>query len=134
MSNVFSLAAGLQDMGIRTDIVHLADEKPRMAEELLPLLHRCDVMICTGAVGDGQYNHLPEVLEEAGMERIVDGVGQKPGKRILFGRLPGGPVVFALPGNPQSVMTNYARYIRPWLEACLAFRKRNPSWPGFPKR
>lgn len=126
MSNVFSLAAGLQDMGIRTDIVHLPDEKPRMAEELLPLLHRCDVMICTGAVGDGQYNHLPEVLGEAGMERIVDGVGQKPGKRILFGRLPGGPVVFALPGNPQSVMTNYARYIRPWLEVCLGLPERKP--------
>lgn len=126
MSNVHSLAAGLRELGIPTDIVHLADEKPRMAEELLPLLHRCDVVICTGAVGDGRYNHLPEVLEEAGMEKIVDGVGQKPGKRILFGRLPGGPVVFALPGNPQSVMTNYARYIRPWMEVCMGLPAREP--------
>lgn len=126
LSNVHSLAAGLQELRIPTDIVHLADEKPRMADELLPLLHRCDVMICTGAVGDGRFNHLPEVLTEAGMEKIVDGVGQKPGKRILFGRLPGGPVVFALPGNPQSVMTNYARYIRPWLEVCLGLPDREP--------
>ncbi|WP_341840792.1 molybdopterin molybdotransferase MoeA [Chitinophaga caseinilytica] len=126
MSNVYSLAAGLREMGIPADIVHLADEKPRMAEELLPLLHRCDVLICTGAVGDGRFNHLPEVLAEAGMEKIVDGVGQKPGKKILFGRMSGGPVVFALPGNPQSVMTNYARYIRPWLEVCLGLPDRKP--------
>lgn len=126
MSNVFSLAAGLQDMGIPADIVHLADEKPRMAEELLPILYRCDVIICTGAVGDGRFNHLPEILAEAGMETIVDGIGQKPGKLIRFGKLPGGPVVFALPGNPQSVMTNYARYIRPWLEACLGLPLRQP--------
>ncbi|WP_346318499.1 molybdopterin molybdotransferase MoeA [Chitinophaga sp. YIM B06452] len=119
MSNVYSIAAALHALGIPADIIHLRDEPHSMEQQLRPLLTKSDVLVCTGAVSAGKFDHLPQVLERCGMQRVFHKVEQRPGKPFLFGTVPNGPVVFALPGNPVSVQLCYYRYIQPWLLACL---------------
>lgn len=117
MSNVYSLAAALQ--GISAEIVHLPDDVQHLTQHINRLIPTADVLICTGAVSAGKYDHLPEVLKTAGMQEIFHKVQQRPGKPLLFGTFNNGPVVFGLPGNPVSGFMCYYRYIQPWLKACM---------------
>ncbi|KAA2244495.1 molybdopterin molybdotransferase MoeA [Chitinophaga agrisoli] len=116
MSNAWSLAASLQGLGISASCHHVVDTKPAVTN-LLQSLRDADVWICSGAVSAGKYDHLPQVLEEMGMQQIFHKVQQRPGKPFLFGRFPEGPVVFALPGNPVSGFMCFYRYLQPWFMA-----------------
>lgn len=116
MSNVYSLAASLQGLGITATIHHVVDHKPAI-QQLFESLRNVDVWICSGAVSAGKYDHLPVILEEMGMQRIFHKVEQRPGKPFLFGLFKDGPVVFALPGNPVSGFMCFYRYVQPWLLA-----------------
>ncbi|HEU4553289.1 MAG TPA: molybdopterin molybdotransferase MoeA [Chitinophaga sp.] len=120
MSNVYSLAASLQELGITASIHHVTDNKAAI-QELLASLLNADVWICSGAVSAGKYDHLPAVLETMGMQRIFHKVRQRPGKPFLFGLFKDGPVVFALPGNPVSGFMCFYRYVQPWLLAGMGY-------------
>jgi molybdopterin molybdotransferase len=122
MSNVWSLAASVQELGIRASCHHVEDNKTAIFE-LLRSLMDADVWICSGAVSAGKFDHLPQLLEELGMQRIFHKVEQRPGKPFLFGVFQQGPVVFALPGNPVSGFMCYYRYVRPWLQAAMGYEQ-----------
>ncbi|MCK4719607.1 molybdopterin molybdotransferase MoeA, partial [bacterium] len=58
-----------------------------------------EIFTITGGVSMGDYDLVPEMLREMGVEVLFHKVAQKPGKPILYGRK--GPThVFGLPGNP----------------------------------
>lgn len=150
MSNIHSLHASLQQLGIPAEKVHLPDDQQRLEQHIRELLPDADVLICSGAVSAGKFDHLPEALESCGMQKIFHTVQQRPGKPLLFGAftmkdeqepssasafktedeqprsLPQKPVVFALPGNPVSGFMCFYRYIQPWLKACLQEHSHAP--------
>lgn len=119
MSNIHSLHASLQQMGIPAEKIHLPDDQQRLEQHIRSLLPETDVLVCSGAVSAGKFDHLPAALHACGMQEIFHKVQQRPGKPLLFGAFPGKPVVFALPGNPVSGFMCFYRYIQPWLKACL---------------
>lgn len=119
ISNIYSLRAALLELGMEPEIVHLQDDVPHIQEALTALVKRTDVLICTGAVSAGRFDHLPGVLQLLGAQQVFHTVQQRPGKPLLFCTFPDGPVVFALPGNPVSGFMCYYRYVQPWLKACL---------------
>ncbi|MEV0236653.1 molybdopterin molybdotransferase MoeA [Nonomuraea sp. NPDC050786] len=63
-----------------------------------------DVVVVCGASSKGPADHLRPVL--AGLEAgvLVDGVAVRPGHPQLLARLPGGPLVVGLPGNPFAAL------------------------------
>lgn len=138
MSNIHSLHASLQQLGIPAEKAHLPDDQQRLEQHIRELLPEADVLICSGAVSAGKFDHLPAALEACGMQKIFHTVQQRPGKPLLFGAFETEgerhkkssafetkdehdkkPVVFALPGNPVSGFMCFYRYIQPWLKACL---------------
>jgi len=119
LSNIYSLRAALQQWGIAAECLHLQDDVPHLQESLRALAQRTDILICTGAVSAGRFDHLPAVLQLLGAQKVFHKVQQRPGKPLLFCTFPDGPVVFALPGNPVSGFMCYYRYVQPWLNACL---------------
>ncbi|PSL49804.1 molybdopterin molybdochelatase [Chitinophaga niastensis] len=128
MSNVYSLVASLQQLGITASYVHLNDDKEEMNTRLQLLLHETDVWISSGAVSAGKFDYLPAVLQQLGMQTVFHKVQQRPGKPFLFGRFSEGPVVFALPGNPVSGFMCFYRYVQPWLQAAMGAREQEPSY------
>jgi len=74
-----------------------------------------DVAVLTGGVSKGRRDLVPEILEELGAEKILHGVAQRPGKPMAVWRMPDGPVVFGLPGNPVSALVCLHRYVIPAL-------------------
>ncbi|MEV0596125.1 molybdopterin molybdotransferase MoeA [Nonomuraea cavernae] len=63
-----------------------------------------DVVVVCGASSRGPADHLRAVLAELGAEVLVDGVAVRPGHPQLLARLPGGPLVAGLPGNPYAAL------------------------------
>lgn len=116
MSNIHSLQAALN---MPADKIHLTDDIHKLESYIQTILEHTDVLICSGAVSAGQFDHLPTALKNCGMQEIFHKVQQRPGKPLLFGKFPQRTVVFALPGNPVSGFMCCYRYILPWLNACM---------------
>lgn len=71
-----------------------------------------DILIMSGGVSAGKYDHVPELLALEGVEKIFHKVNIKPGKPIFFGRR-NKTLVFGLPGNPVSAFIGYLLFVRP---------------------
>lgn len=105
-SNRYVLAPALENIGI--DTVYLGHAKDRI-EDIVNLIDKgyreCDIVISTGGVSVGDYDLLPDAMEESGYEIRVRGVGMKPGMACAYG-VKDGKVMLALSGNPASSLTN----------------------------
>ncbi|MCR5147683.1 MAG: molybdopterin molybdotransferase MoeA [Eubacterium sp.] len=84
---------------------HVKDDKAKITEMILDCEKKVDVIISTGGVSAGDYDLVPESMEEAGYEILSDGVFIKPGMASVYG-IKNGKMMFALSGNPASSLTN----------------------------
>ena len=116
-SNGYTVAAALAALGYQVDAGHLPDDAARLTAGMGDALREHDVLITTGAVSQGSADFLPGVFAGLGVERYLHGVRQRPGKPLWIGGTGAGKRVFALPGNPVSVMACLRRYVVPFLEA-----------------
>jgi len=117
-SNSYGLAAALQLAGYppATDI-HLPDDQAVQEEMLARELDRHEVLVLSGGVSAGRFDHVPAVMTTLGVRRVFHQVAQRPGRPFWFGVRDRGPAVFALPGNPVSVLVCLSRYVVPALRA-----------------
>lgn len=123
-SNVYSIAAELQQFGIKSDLYHFSDEKDKLNIELKKVLEVHDLVILSGGVSKGKFDFIPDVLEDLGVEKMFHRIKQKPGKPFWFGVKKNQNVVFAFPGNPVSTFLCYHKYLVPWLNSSLGL---NPA-------
>jgi molybdopterin molybdotransferase len=111
-SNSFLLAAAVRECGgeaVRIGVV------PDVAASLRAVFDELDgtvdLVITSGGVSKGAYDVVKEVLEpEPGMSFVE--VAMQPGKPQGIGRLAHGTPVFALPGNPVSVLVSFEVFVR----------------------
>ena len=115
-SNGPTLEAALIDAGIpvvqRTTV---ADERPATAAAIARALQQAEVVLLTGGVSVGQYDHVAGALADLGARLHYHGVAIKPGKPQLFATLAGGGAVFGLPGNPLSAIIGLYELVLPAL-------------------
>lgn len=126
---------------------HVPDDPNQLKETLQQALDAHDVLILTGGVSRGKYDFVAPVLKELLGAPQFHGIAQRPGKPFAFwstevptnsgekckpytaddGSAEGGEEckpyikrhIFALPGNPVSVMACAARYLFPALTYLL---------------
>ena len=116
-SNIYVVATALTALGYEVEARHLHDDPDQLSAGVSAALAGHDVLITTGAVSKGSADFLPGVFERLGVERYLHGVRQRPGKPLWAGGTTDGRRVFALPGNPVSVMMCLYRYVVPRLAA-----------------
>lgn len=116
-SNDHALRAALLQHGLAAavDRYHVRDLRPEIDATLRHALASHDVVILTGGVSKGKFDHIPAALADLGVTRKLQGVAQRPGKPFWFGLGPRGTPVFALPGNPVSTYTCFHRFVVPAL-------------------
>jgi molybdopterin molybdotransferase len=119
-SNSISLAAQVSLAGGEPLILgnvpdDLGQLKARIEEAL-----GADIVILTGGVSVGKYDHVEAVLRELGAEFYFDAVAIRPGKPAVFGFCKNTPV-FALPGNPVSTMVTFELFVVPAIELLSGF-------------
>ena len=118
MSNIHSLKALVQPLGIRPDLFHLQDDPVELKAKINDLLDKYDVLMFSGAVSKGKYDFLPEILDELEVRKLFHRVQQRPGKPFWFGKKED-KTVFAFPGNPVSTYVSCMKYFIPWLRKSL---------------
>jgi molybdopterin molybdotransferase len=117
-SNAYAVVSALQQRGFgKVHQDHLRDDLTTMRTRLRILLDEHDVIVLSGGVSMGRFDHVPEVLQELGIDRVFHKISQRPGKPMWFGIGAGGKAVYALPGNPVSTLVCLARYVYPGLAA-----------------
>ena len=92
------------------------------------ILAEYDIVLITGGVSEGKFDFLPSELGRQGVQKVFQGVAQRPGKPFWFGLSGRLTPVFALPGNPVSAYTCLHRYVLPVLDhASGLVRARAPG-------
>jgi len=96
-----------------------------------------DLLVVSGGVSVGRYDHVRGVLERAGTLDFWR-IAIQPGKPLAFGMVAGRPVL-GLPGNPVSALVTFELFARPLIRAMLGMpgdgRQRLPvRFAGEPLR
>ena len=114
-SNGPMLEALLSKTGIGEITAHrAADDKEKLQKIINNSLEQSDVLILSGGISVGDYDFVKECLEKAGVKELFYKIKQRPGKPMFAGKR-GKQWVFALPGNPASVLSCYNQYVKPCL-------------------
>lgn len=114
-SNSYTLQALLKEMHIENpDVTRIKDDPEKLLTAFKKALRQNDVLIITGGISVGDYDFVAYTLEQLQVKKIFHAVAQKPGKPIYFGTFKD-KLIFALPGNPASVMVCFYEYIYPAL-------------------
>ncbi len=96
---------------------HLPDDEEIIEEALKTAIADYDMVILTGGISMGKFDFVAPLLEKLLGEAAFHGVAQKPGKPFAYWKPSDNtPPVFALPGNPVSVMATMHRYVIPGLK------------------
>ncbi len=122
-----ALQAYLAFLGIHDlQIFKAKDEADEVARVVGEALEASDILLLTGGISVGDFDFVKGSLEQNGVEQLFYKIKQRPGKPLFVGTK-GEKLVFALPGNPASVLTCFMQYAKPCLQEWLG----NPeAWNG----
>jgi molybdopterin molybdotransferase len=122
-SNSYSISAQCREVGAEPVYLGIARDTPEDVERRLRAGRFADVLVSSAGVSVGDRDHMRGVLEKLGCTLEFWGVEMKPGYPVAFGRFAdGGPLVFALPGNPVSAMVTFEQFVRPALRKLAGHR------------
>lgn len=114
------LAAAFAQMHIPLVARHtVPDDAGRLAAEIEELSPRCDIILTTGGVSAGRLDFVPATVKRLGGEVLFHKVAIRPGKPLLFARLPGRALLFGLPGNPMAVAVGLRFFVLPAVRALM---------------
>jgi molybdopterin molybdotransferase len=114
-SNSFSLAAQAEACGAAVRMRRRAADTPNAIRKAVSsALKTCRLILVSGGVSAGDFDYVPGVLRDLGIDIGFEQVAVQPGKPTVFGTR-GGTVVFGLPGNPVSTFVIFEVFVKPVL-------------------
>jgi molybdopterin molybdotransferase len=117
-SNNYSIAAYAELAGAAVERFPLTrDETSLLTRQIKEAGDNFDVVVTSGGVSMGVYDVTKNALQELNAEIFFERVALRPGKPIVFARLPNGTLMFGLPGNPVSVSVTFNLFTRTALLA-----------------
>lgn len=112
-SNSSMLQAALTEGGIECKRIYFSkDDLNDTIQSITEALHGTDFLLITGGISVGDYDFVQEALKKNEVSTVFYKLKQKPGKPLYFGRK-NNTYIFALPGNPASVLTCFYEYVVP---------------------
>ncbi|KAM0351809.1 hypothetical protein ACHAPU_002321 [Fusarium lateritium] len=88
-----------------------------------------DIMLTSGGVSVGKFDHVRQALELLGATIIFHGVSVRPGHPVLFAILPsawGNVPFFGLPGNPGAAAACFKFFTVPYIRLLLGLEQEMP--------
>jgi molybdopterin molybdotransferase len=77
-----------------------------------------DLVLLTGGVSMGDFDFVPAVMEEAGIEILFKSIAIQPGKPTVFGHR-NKTFIFGLPGNPVSSFVLFELLVKPFIRRMM---------------
>ncbi|MDO8966680.1 molybdopterin molybdotransferase MoeA [Algoriphagus sp.] len=126
-SNGPALESYFEMLGIHeVKIYKVKDEASEVTKVISEALENSDFLLLTGGISVGDYDFVKGSLEQNGVEQLFYKIRQRPGKPLFVGKR-AEKLIFALPGNPASVLSCFSQYVKP----CLLEWMGNPqAWNG----
>lgn len=122
-SNGPMLEALLGEIGIQEVSAYKArDEKESLLAMISNALERHELLILSGGISVGDYDFVKECMESLEVEELFYKIKQRPGKPLFAGKK-GEKWVFALPGNPASVLSCFNQYVKPFIKSMLGYQE-----------
>lgn len=117
-SNAVMLTAAVAELGLQVAFRRRCDDDlDTLSVALAEGIAACDVLLVSGGVSVGEFDHVKDAAARAGVQPVFWRVAQKPGKPLYFGvSADGSKLVFGLPGNPASALTCFYEYVFPALQ------------------
>lgn len=112
--NSSMLCALISELGCPVTDLGLARDEVSAIRSKLTVGLQEDVVITSGGVSVGRYDHVLEAMRGCGVELLFWKVKIKPGMPLVVGRHQE-TLLFGLPGNPASALVNFVQFIRPAL-------------------
>lgn len=122
-SNSWQLRAQILRCGSFVNYYGIVSDNEKMLRNTISkALSENDILILTGGVSMGDFDFVPAVLKDLGLEILFDKIAVQPGKPSTFAvkRSASEPqktekVVFALPGNPVSCYVQLELLVKPFI-------------------
>ncbi|MDB4505119.1 molybdopterin molybdotransferase MoeA [Akkermansiaceae bacterium] len=122
-SNGLTLRAAVEEWGAaEITLAHLADDLASTTSGIAEELEKSDLVILSGGISKGKKDYVRPALESLIGPPLFHGVAQRPGKPLAYW-----PGVAALPGNPNSTLTTFHRYLVPTLQALVGLPQKVTS-------
>jgi len=112
--NSYSIRAAARALHLDATFMGIGEDETAVLGQLIEQGLAADILILSGGVSMGEFDHIPGLLAEKGVHKILHSVRVKPGKPLWFGRS-GKGFVFGLPGNPVSVQTCFRVFVEPLI-------------------
>ncbi len=90
------------------------DNEEATTKAIAEALANNDVVILSGGVSMGDFDFVPKIMKENGVEILFQKVAVKPGRPTVFGKT-AKSAIFGLPGNPVSSFINFETFVKPLL-------------------
>ena len=90
----------------------IKDDKSTLRSFLSKAIGDCDLVISSGGVSMGRYDHVRDIFMDLGVKEHFWKVAQKPGKPLFFGSEKN-KLIFGLPGNPISSYIGFMEWVWP---------------------
>lgn len=103
----------------------VGDTREATYKAISEALDKSDVVILTGGVSMGDFDYVPEIMEQLGIQIHFDSVAVQPGKPTTFGTK-GNKLIFGLPGNPVSSFIQFELLVKPALQKMMGATSLNP--------
>ncbi|HLN52893.1 MAG TPA: gephyrin-like molybdotransferase Glp [Lentimicrobium sp.] len=124
-SNAYQLMAQAGELGSKICYGGIVpDDIYKTTRIIQETLDKCDVLLITGGVSMGEYDHVPSVMESLGFDIRFRHMAVQPGKPTLFATREE-KYVFGLPGNPVSSFVQFELTVKPLLYRIMG-TKYNP--------
>ncbi len=123
-SNAWQLMAQATSLGYHPAYLGIVrDREEALAARLFQAISEYDIILISGGVSVGDYDFVPKVLKQLGVEIIFHGLDAKPGRHLLLGKKEK-KLIFGLPGNPVSSFIQFEILIKPLLLRLKGIRKK----------
>lgn len=125
------LRAMLPEFGAEVFACGTVADEPDVFQSKLDCIskNKADIIVSTGAVSAGAYDFIREGLEKRGAQILFHKVKIRPGKPVLFAKLPdGGPFYVGLPGNPVASAVGLRFFVYPLIRAMQGLSPEQPQY------
>jgi len=126
-SNGPMLQALLKSDGVESCFLGIVKDNIEELKSVIKNGFKANILLISGGVSMGEYDLIPEVLENMEVKKIFHKVNIKPGKPLFFG-IKNKTLIFGIPGNPISNFLAYLIFIRPALYKMLGHSNFQPDF------
>ena len=114
-SNAYQLLAQVKKMGALPDYVGIAlDTEESTRGKIQQAFANNDIVLLSGGVSMGDYDYVPQILNEMGVALKFKSIAVQPGRPTVFGVL-NTKYIFGLPGNPVSAFVQFELLVKPLI-------------------